>query len=262
MRILITNDDGVHSEGLWALAESLREVGEVCVVAPDRDQSGVGTAMTLMTVVRATEIVPPVKGVKSYSVQGTPADCVILATGALFSEPFDLLFSGINLGANLGMDVVVSGTVGGALQGFLRGIPSVAISAFYSDKSEVRYEVAAQVAKTLASGMGRNALPSIPLLNVNLPDVALSGMDGVEVTRFGGGAFLQSVERDVVGRRPYYWIRHNRPTDYEPKVGTDLWAIENNRVSITPIGPILSNGDITESVQALADIVRSGLMLG
>ena len=114
MRILVTNDDGVHSEGLWSLAAALAEIGRVSVVAPDRDMSGIGTAITLTNVVRARSVESPISGIDATSVQGTPADCAILALESLYDERFDLVASGINHGANLGLDVLSSGTVGAA----------------------------------------------------------------------------------------------------------------------------------------------------
>ena len=129
MRVLITNDDGVHAPGLWSVVEALKDVGDVTVVAPDRNQSGTGSSITLLGVVRAHETAPPVDGVTCFRVEGTPADCVILATETLFDEPFDLVVSGINQGANLGLDAVTtSGTVGAAWQAYYRDIPSIAVS--------------------------------------------------------------------------------------------------------------------------------------
>ena len=108
MKILVTNDDGIHSPGLWALAEGLKHLGDVVVVAPDRDQSGIGGAKTLLDVLRVEEVAAKVEGVRAYAVEGTPADCVILATESLFNERFDLVASGINQGANLGLDILSS----------------------------------------------------------------------------------------------------------------------------------------------------------
>ena len=129
----------------------MRELGDVVVVAPDRDQSGVGTARTLLQALRVTEVESRIEGVPARSVQGTPADCVILATEELFPEPFDLLVSGINPGANLGLDVLDSGTVGGAFRGFFRGIPSIAVSV--TSLTNVRYDLAARVTAELAKAI-------------------------------------------------------------------------------------------------------------
>ena len=137
MRILVTNDDGIHSPGLWSVAEALKPLGEVIVVAPDRDQSGISAAMTLLAVVRAEEVQAQIEGVKAFSVEGTPGDCVILANGTLVKEPFDLVVSGINQGANFGLDIMNSGTVGAAFHGYFRGIPSIAVSVGASSELEI-----------------------------------------------------------------------------------------------------------------------------
>ena len=126
MKILVTNDDGIYRRGLWALAAELQRVAEVVVVAPDREQSAVGAAITLHQPLHYTEVEPMVAGIKAYSVAGTPSDSVILALGML--EDVGMVFSGINEGANLGNDVLLSGTVGAALQGYFHGLPSIALS--------------------------------------------------------------------------------------------------------------------------------------
>lgn len=235
MRVLVTNDDGIHAPGLWKLAESLNDVGEVFVVAPDRDLSGIGTAKTLLDVVRVHDFASPIDGVKAMSVEGTPSDCVILSTETLFDEPFDLIVSGINAGANLGIEVLMSGTVGAAIQGFLSGISSVAISAAYTDPVPVRYDSAAWVAGSVASAVGDDSDNGPVLLNVNLPDAGVDGIRGVEVTRLSRRAFTESVVREDSGRRTHYWIRHNRPVEDEPEEGTDVWALRRGRISITSL---------------------------
>ncbi|MEE8473496.1 MAG: 5'/3'-nucleotidase SurE, partial [Dehalococcoidia bacterium] len=127
MRVLVTNDDGIHSRGLWSLVRELAGVAEVTVVAPDREQSGVGTSVTLHHALRLRRERTRVRGVEAYSVEGTPADSVIIAVGHVMKEGVDLVISGINEGANLGNDIFISGTVGGALQGYFYGITSLAI---------------------------------------------------------------------------------------------------------------------------------------
>ena len=126
--ILATNDDGVYAPGLWASVQALREVGDVVVAAPDREQSGVGTAITLNNPVHVREVMPLIEGVRAYAVEGTPADSTILGVESLVGEKIDLVVSGINPGANMGNDVFISGTVGAALQAFFRGIPAIAVS--------------------------------------------------------------------------------------------------------------------------------------
>ena len=257
MRILVTNDDGHNSPGLWALAAALKDVGEVSVVAPDRDQSGVGTAMTLLEVVRATEIRSPVEGVQAYSVQGTPADCVILATETLFEDTFDLVASGINQGSNLGLDVLSSGTVGAALHGYLRDIPSLAVSV--ASLTNVQYEEASRAARALARAVLNSPMPAMLLLNVNVPNVGPDGVKGVEITRLGPRAYLESVERGYDGRRTHYWIKHNRSVTNPNPDGTDFGALQNDQISITPLHGLLSGRDHSAELQDVVGQVRSAM---
>ncbi len=264
MRILVTNDDGTSSDGLWPLAEALTEVGEVFVVAPDRDRSGVAGAMTLLDVIRAEKIRAPIEGVEAYAVQGTPADCVILANGALFDAPFDIVFSGINQGANMGTDVLLSGTVGAALHGYLRGIPSIAVSTYFRPDGPIRYAASCRAAVAIAEELARAPIPGPLLLNVNLPDTEPADVEGVEVTVPGDRAFLENVERQDVGRRTHYWIRHNRvneKTIADPAVGTDVWAVWANKASISSLDFLRNGGVSTERLEELADSVRRELAI-
>ena len=257
MNILVTNDDSVNAQGLWTLAKTLQELGTVTVVAPDRDQSGIGAALTLQAVVRTREIDPsPVDGIRTVSVEGTPADCVVLAAEALVSGPIDLLVSGINQGSNLGMDVMVSGTFGGALQGYFRNIPSIAISV--ASLNDVQFEAAAQTAKSLAQTLSTNRFPMPLLLNVNLPNVMPDRIQHVDITRLGPTQYLESVERGTNGRSTHYWIKHNRSVNPSVAEGTDIWALRNGRISITPMNGLLS---VDESLdfQVLADDVATSL---
>ena len=260
MRILVTNDDGTNSQGLWALAEALTSVGQVFVVAPDRDRSGISAAMTLLDVVRAIRVRSPVDGVEAYAVQGTPADCVILAHQALYDEPFDIIFSGINQGANMGADVLLSGTVGAAVHGYLRCVPSVAVSSYYDPDGDIRYEAACIGAVAIARELLASPIEAPLLLNVNMPDVEPADVEGVEITVLGSRAFLERAEREVVGRREHYWIKHNRANARsDTEVGTDVWAVRNNRVSISSISPLLTDGIPSERLERLAEVVRREL---
>ena len=260
MKILLTNDDGVQSPGLWALAEKLVDLGDVTVSAPDRDQSGVGASMTLLEVVRASEVESRVDGVKkTYSVEGTPADCVILATETLVSHSFDLVVSGINQGANLGLDIMTSGTVGAAFQGYFRKIPSIAVSV--ASLTDVQYQAAAQAAAALARAISEITTPYPLFLNVNLPNVTPDKIRRVEITRLGPRAFIESVERGNDGRRTHYWIKHNKPTNFPVEEGTDIWAVRNNCVSITPINSIFDGHQNELDRAALVEAATRGLGL-
>jgi 5'-nucleotidase len=258
LRILVTNDDSINAPGLWTLAESLASVGEVSIVAPDRDQSGIGTARTLLDILRVSEVETRITDVPAYAVSGTPADCVILAIEAIFDEPFDLVVSGINEGANLGLDVLDSGTVGGAMRGFFRGIPSIAMSV--TSVTGVLYEAAAQVAKNLARAVTENG--SRPLLyNVNVPNLQTERLKGVQTTFLGPKAFLENVESGHDGRRTHYWIRHNKPIGKDVPEGCDVWATRRGWVSITPMDPGLMSGVGLAEFSGLAKRVAAGMGL-
>ena len=256
MRILVTNDDSINAPGLWAVVESLTELGQVSVVAPDRDQSGIGTARTLLNILRVSEVETRVRGVPAYTVSGTPSDCVILATDTLFDEPFDLVVSGINEGANLGLDVLDSGTAGGAFRGYFRGIPSIAVSV--TAVTGVRYDTAARVTRSLVESLDGGR----PLVyNVNVPNVPEDRLRGVMETFLGPKAWLESVERGHDGRRTHYWIRHSKPTNAAIPEGCDVWATRNNWVSITSmdLGAMAREG--SGELAGLADDVARAMGL-
>ena len=256
MRILVTNDDGIGAPGVWAVAEALTDLGKVSVVAPDRDQSGVGTARTLLDILRVSEVESKLEGVSAHTVSGTPSDCVILADGSLFPERFDLLVSGINNGANLGLDVLDSGTFGGALRGYFHGIRSIAVSV--AGISGVNYEPAARVARSLALRIAEDSEDEPLLYNVNVPNVSGDRIQGVMATTLGPKAYLESIERGHDGWRSHYWIKHNRPTNQKTPEGCDVWATRNNWVSITPLDPKFVWGRSPRGLSELTEKVAEG----
>ena len=237
MRILVTNDDGVHSDGLWSLAASLADIGRVSVVAPDRDNSGISAAISITNVVRARTFESPIPGVDATSVQGTPADCAILALESLYDERFDLVASGINHGANLGLDVLSSGTVGAAIQGSLRGIPAIAVSV--ASLEEVAFEAAARTARAIATEVARPLVAAgngvAPLVNVNLPNLLPEQVLGVCAARLGPRAYLEEVTKGHDGRRTHYWIRHSREVGADAASDTDVYAVRNGWAAISPV---------------------------
>ena len=238
MKILVTNDDGIFAQGLWILVKELKSIAEVVVVAPDREQSAIGTAVTLRQPLRVQRVRPLVPEVETYSVEGTPADSVILALGKLVKSKIDLLISGINQGANLGDDVLISGTVGAALQGYLRGLPALAISVATADGPYL--DNAAKLAALLAKKINSNALPANIFLNVNLPDLPLAKIRGVKITHLASKSHTDTVEEGDDGRRKYYWlVRQKVNKDRDER--TDIWAIEQGNISITPLHTNLSN---------------------
>lgn len=249
MRILLTNDDGVKAPGLWAAARVLKEIGQVIIVAPDREQSGIGTAITLHQPLRVSEVHPQLRGIKAYAVEGTPSDSVTLGLEMLIKEKVDLLVSGINMGSNLGEDVLLSGTVAAAIQGYFREIPSIAVSV--TSLKDVLYGPAALVTKHLVQAIAENALPKPLLLNVNLPNLPLDKIEGLEVTVLSNRVYKDTIEEGDDGRRKYYWIKLNRPAQ-EIVEGTDVWAIRNNRISITPLHTNLTATEEVSSWRGLS----------
>jgi 5'-nucleotidase len=238
MRILITNDDGIFAPGLWTLAKELKNIAQVVVVAPDREQSAIGTAVTLRQPLRAQRVSPIVPEIETYSVAGTPADSVILALGKLVKNKVDLVISGINQGPNLGDDVFISGTVGAALQGYLCGFPALAISV--AAVNSLHLDDAARLAVLLARKIDSNSLPTDILLNVNLPDLPLAKIKGIKITRLASGGYTNTVEEGFDGKREYYWVvRQKVNTDTDRK--TDIWALEQGNISITPLHTHLLN---------------------
>ena len=238
MRILVTNDDGIFAHGLWRLVKELRNIARVVVVAPDRERSAIGTAVTLHQPLRVQKVKPMLPGVETYSVEGTPADSVILALGKLVKNKVDLVISGINHGANLGDDVLISGTVGAAWQGYRYGLPALAISVVQGDN--LHLDNAAKLAALLAKKIEANALPTNIFLNVNLPNLPLAKIRGVKITQLASESHTDTVEERQEGGQKYYWlIRQGISKDKDEK--TDVWAIEQGNISITPLHTNLLN---------------------
>jgi 5'-nucleotidase len=228
MRILISNDDGYQAPGIVALAESLAQIAQVFVVAPDRNRSGASNSLTLDNPIRATP------GENGYTrVDGTPTDCVHLAiTGLLDFEP-DMVVSGINAGANLGDDTLYSGTVAAAVEGRFLGLPAIAVSLLGHQPRY--YDTAARVAREIVSRLREDPLPADTILNVNVPDVDWDELGGFEATRLGRRHKSEAVVKSTDPRgRPIYWVGPAGP-EQDSGPGTDFHAVKNRRVSITPL---------------------------
>ena len=224
-RILLTNDDGVFSEGLRLLARSLREIAEVVVVAPDREQSATGHSLTLHRPLRMQQLEESV-----YSVDGTPTDCVNLAVLWLLKDnPPDLVVSGINFGFNLGDDVTYSGTVSATFEATLLGIPSLAFSQEVAEGFS--FEPAVRVARSFVEVVTAEELPDDLLLNVNVP---AGEIRGVRLTRLGTRVYKQAVVEKVDPRgRNYFWIAGT--PEWQEEEGTDHAAVSEGHVSVTPL---------------------------
>ena len=232
MNIVVTNDDGLNTPGIWTLAESLTQVGNVSVVAPDREQGGKGMGITFTLPVRVSEAIPRIEGVKALAVEGTPADSVILAVQGLTPSPVDLVVSGINEGGNTGQNVLVSGTVGAAFQAHFWEIPAIAISVVGT--KEFRFEAAARVATVLARMFRDGTLDGPLLLNVNVPNVPLEEIEDVIVTRLARGNYRDTLEKVDSVKHDYYWLARGK-VEWMEEEGTDIWAVRKNRISVTPL---------------------------
>jgi 5'-nucleotidase len=228
MRILVCNDDGIRSEGIQALARALQPLGEVFIVAPDREQSAAGHSLTLHRPLRVEEVAP-----RQFAVDGTPTDCVNLAVSGILPVRPELVVSGINKGANLGDDITYSGTVSAAMEGTLLGIPSLAIS--LAGRTEFDFGPAAQFAARLVERVLARGLPPDTLLNVNVPDRPREGMSGFRITKQGKRRFGEAlVEKTDPRGKKYYWIGGDE-LGFLDEPGTDYAALSDGAVSITPI---------------------------
>ncbi len=227
LRILLSNDDGVHAEGIHTLAQALSPFADITIVAPDRNRSGASNSLTLEQPLRVNEIAP-----NTYSVQGTPTDCVHFALNELMKDDLpDLVLSGINHGANLGDDVLYSGTVAAAMEGHFLGVQAIALSL----AGKVNFATAAQVAIELVEQHLKQPIPTNRLLNVNIPDRRYADLAGTQVTRLGARHHAEDMikQKDPRGH-DIYWLG---PPGKEQDAGegTDFYAIEQGFVSITPL---------------------------
>ena len=236
MNILVTNDDGIETEGIRVLSVALSQLGQVTVVAPKAEQSAVGRSITFRSPLRVEPRQSPVA--QSFAVTGTPSDCIFLALHHLLDDPPDLLVSGINTGPNMGDDILYSGTVAGALEGALNGIPSVAISV--GSHVNQRYDTAAAWLVNFLREQ-RLELPAKTCLNINVPCVDVAELKGSRFTHQGHTHYAQKVvkRKDPWGKE-YYWLGGEIPAG-KPDDGSDIKAVVEGYVSITPLGLDLTN---------------------
>lgn len=247
-RILVTNDDGVHSEGIRALAGALAALGEVTIVAPAGESSAIGHALTLARPLRLDRLDEWV-----YMVDGTPTDCVNIAVTQVYATPPDLVVSGINKGYNIGDDVTYSGTVSGALEGTLLGIPSMAVS-LQRGPEPLDFTLAARTAGELAALVLDRGLPYRTLLNVNVPRRAQGGWRvTVQATR----NHVTSVTASVDPRgRPYFWIEEGQ-NDWEPHDQSDYQAVREGLISVTPLQPDMTAHAALTYTEDLCKLLRT-----
>lgn len=247
--ILVTNDDGVDAPGLFALKNALRVLGEVVVVAPNRNWSISGHTKTMHKPLRV-EKRTLCDGSSAYATNGAPTDCVALVMlGFLPQKP--ALVSGINPASNLAHDLTYSGTVAAAMEGAINNVPSIAVSLDAEHRADTDFSPAAEIAVRIARRVLSNGLPPDTFLNVNVPDVPLQQIKGVRITRLGKRIYRDElIERQDPAGRNYYWIGGEPPSGVIEEEGTDVWAIAHQFVSITPVHMDMTSHALIDGLKA------------
>ena len=257
MHLLISNDDGIDARGIQVLARRMERLGEVTIVAPDQNRSGASNSLTLEFPVRIKK-----RDEHSFSVNGTPTDCVHIALTGLFESDPDMVVSGINAGANLGDDVIYSGTVAAAMEGRFLGLPAIAVSLVFEDRPR-HYDTAAEAIALMVERLRKDPLPADPILNINVPDLPWSEIKGFEVTRLGHRHRAEPVVKMMDPRgRPMYWIGPAGPgQDAGP--GTDFDAVSRGFISVTPIHVDLTRYQALDQVAGwVSEISTEGMKPG
>lgn len=239
MRILITNDDGIHARGMQVLVQELSQIAELYLAAPDRERSGTGHSITVFDPIKVTKTTFP--GVKqAWIVGGTPVDCVKIAIARLIEEKIDLVISGINHGSNLGSDVLYSGTVSAAAEAIIMGCPSLAVS-LDADTNDSDFGFAAHFVKQLVISLMHWGIDPKTLVNINVPAIEHSLIKGISVCKLGSRNYDNLFEERFDPRgNTYYWMGGS-PMREEQDPDSDVYAVENGYISITPINLDLTN---------------------
>ncbi|OEH84818.1 5'/3'-nucleotidase SurE [Desulfuribacillus stibiiarsenatis] len=234
MNILVTNDDGIYAEGILHLVNKLKRVATVFVIAPDREKSATGHAITIHDPLRVTKFHGFSDGVKAYHVDGTPADCVKLGVSTLLDDKPDLVISGINAGPNLGLDVLYSGTIAGAIEGVVQEVPSIAISLGGHD--DFNFEKASDIVMTiLLQLLETDFLSKKTVVNINIPPLNSQDIKGVKFTKLGIRKYTNFYEHRSDPRgKSYYWLAGDL-MELTNTLDTDVHAVDNYYVSITPL---------------------------
>lgn len=246
MNILLTNDDGIYAQGLWALYKIFTRRHSVTVVAPDRERSAVGHGITLHQPLRTTQIEVN-NGFKGYAVSGTPADCIKLGLIEILDHKPDMVISGINLGANVGININYSGTVAAAKEAALYEVPAIAVSV--KGQMVVDYDDAADFISRLAEHVFQKGLPFGTILNVNIPDISIKDVAGIRISRQATDLYTEYLDKRIDPRdRTYYWHGHVAQTPFNtPDV--DAVALDENYISITPIKCDMTDYSLLEDLK-------------
>ncbi|NLV88311.1 MAG: 5'/3'-nucleotidase SurE [Tissierellia bacterium] len=247
MRILLTNDDGIKAEGIYALAKELEKEHEVIIIAPEMQRSAQSHAVTILHPLTVKEVKLDGLKSKAYSISGTPADCVRAGLEVLIEEPVDFVFSGINMGLNSGMDILYSGTVSAAIEANIYGIPSIAVSAEFLDGT-VNLEVASKYAKEIFDKIKDQLANSKIVLNINTPHRKEEEIKGIKVCKIGGVIYDYYVLEENENKEKI--IKLNGRKDTEPDNDTDRYYLKEGYVTITPLHYDLTNFKLLEEVKS------------
>lgn len=251
LKILLSNDDGINADGIYHLADNLREMGLVTVVAPESERSASGHSITMHKPLRSKQVDFYPKGVEAWNINGTPSDCVKFAICSLLKEKPDLVVSGINQGSNLGTDVLYSGTVSAAIEGAIYGIPSIAVSLSTFEKCD--FKPYAKLAKDLCKNLYENRINTGLVMNINLPYIPIDEIKGIKITKLGAMRYKNCfIERVDPRGMTYFWLS-GELDDANNEFDTDVKCVENGFISITPI-----KHDLT-SYKAIEDMKKWNL---
>ena len=252
MKILLSNDDGILANGIRALIEALAAKHEVYVVAPDRERSAAGHSLTLHTPLRVEEVDPKYGAKRCWMTTGTPGDCVKLAINAILAdnEKPDLVISGINHGPNLGADILYSGTVSCAMEGAMMGYPSIATSLASMRTDYEDFKVTAEFIAEFIDKLDTYKIPPKTILNINVPGLEKDDIAGIAVTELGRRMFTDEYEKRIDPRgKVYYWMAGELITEPEDAT-TDISAVRNNKISVTPITYEMTRVNIMKVLEA------------
>ncbi len=261
IKVLISNDDGIFANGIKTLAERLALNYEVYVVAPDRERSATSHSLTLHKPLRVDEVEMNNGVVKAYAVTGTPSDCIKIALNAILDIRPDIVVSGINHGPNLGADVLYSGTVSAALEGAVNGIPSVAVSLINGYDKNADFHPGAEFIAQFIPKVVSEGLPPKTVLNTNIPAVPLSDISGVKMTALGVRMYTDTYERRVDPRNQvYYWLAGEIIDDSDEPSDSDVVALRNNMISVSPVTFDMTNRRFIEATKGVFEESMNGII--
>lgn len=253
MNILLSNDDGIYANGIRALSEKLSEDYDVYIIAPNQERSAAGHSITLNSPLRVEETEPKYGSIRSWAVSGTPGDCVKIGVNAVLeeNEKPDIIISGINHGPNLGHDIIYSGTVSCAVEGAMMNIPSIAVSLNSYKPDFDDFLFSAEFISSLIPKLNRFKFPEKSILNVNIPGIPKDEITGVAVTEMGGRMFTDNYEKRVDPRgKVYYWMAGKLSNEKDDD-NTDITAIRQNKISISPLTFNLTRKDVISDLDSV-----------